>query len=570
MASVSIPPWFLVPHPVAAMTHWGKTMTAPSASSSFKKAVFILVLAILPIPGCEGSGSPVISFPAAETPILETILDVDNNLIAPFHASGAFTIQPGRRLELRLRAIWPSDIQLRIDNQTLPEVKDSATHPELDPSGYFRISDVRPVHTSDPRFFSRVLVVLPLAKRGNVDFMLTVHDISQNPNLTGPSKEAPELQIMVSRSPLQSPRPSSLFFDAPDAKHNKNGLDSAFIADNVTLAGWLVVTPVRGLADPLTEDWHYDIWLDNDFIERNYSATTRPVAAAIMPGRWYTQFDNIFNPNLKMSLTRGRQPDAATFLMPGTDLMTVELNAWHKSRHNNQVPAGWVADPDPGSWPDVFWPFSVMKPAGISAAEPELQEGDYVIITGALVEDSAHLHPAAGEEDDEYYRHQCWFDTYKGHGGWLEIHPVDSIRRVLKKQEPTVRVTPKVFNLCRKNSTGTPFSKNVYLAPVPSTPPSPNSVLRFREIIDDRFTDMSTVDQHVAEITSYNPSALRVFVSVKANEGHFKATYLLWWEEGSGPQATAAPGPAGVALPQLESLPLCSYSRHLPQCDPEP
>ena len=27
--------------------------------------------------------------------------------------------------------------------------------------------------------------------------------------------------------------------------------------------------------------------------------------------------------------------------------MTIELNAWHKSRHNNQVPSGWVADPDP-------------------------------------------------------------------------------------------------------------------------------------------------------------------------------------------------------------------------------
>jgi hypothetical protein len=41
------------------------------------------------------------------------------------------------------------------------------------------------------------------------------------------------------------------------------------------------------------------------------------------------------------------------------------LNAWHKSRHNNQVPAGWVADPDVGSLldngslPDVFWPFNV-------------------------------------------------------------------------------------------------------------------------------------------------------------------------------------------------------------------
>src|SRR2546425_13230276 len=33
-----------------------------------------------------------------------------------------------------------------------------------------------------------------------------------------------------------------------DAKHNKNGSDSAFIADHVTLAGWLVGAPGRNPA----------------------------------------------------------------------------------------------------------------------------------------------------------------------------------------------------------------------------------------------------------------------------------------------------------------------------------
>ena len=538
------------------------------------KIMFLLAVLIIPITGCPGTNPPVINLPPAETPLLETILDFDNNLLAPFHAAGVFEMQPGRRFELRLRAVWPSELRVKIENRSLPEVKDTASHPELDSSGYYRISDVRPIHTSDPRFFWRVFVVLPLDKRGNVNFAMTVHDISQNQNLSGTDKEALPLQITVVRTPIPSPRPSSVFFAGLDAKHTKTGPDHAFIADNVTLAGWLVGAPHRN-ADGGTEDWHYNIWLDNDFIERNYSATTQPLAPATIPGRWYTWGDNVIHPYIPIPLTGGSQPNASTFLLPGLDIMNVELSAWHKSRHKNQVPSGWVPDPELGDWPDVFWPFTVMKPFGIAANEPELQEGDYVIITGALVEDSAHLHLAGDETPDaEYWRHKCWFDTYTGHGGWLEIHPLDSIRRVPKSQEPTVRITPRVFQVCRKDFGSTPLSKDVYLVPIPSAPPSANSVLRFREIIDERFTDMSTIDQHIVEISPYEPAALHVFVSVKTlngrDEGHFKAVYLLWWEEGNTPRPTAVPQPTGVPTPQLLDLSVCSKKPYLPQCDPGP
>jgi hypothetical protein len=511
-------------------------MITQSTNRSFK-IIFLLALSIVPITGCSGTNRPVITLPAAETPVLETILDIDNNLLAPFHTSGVFEVQPGRRFELRLRAIWPSEIRVKIGNQSLPEVKDAASHPELDSSGYYRISDVRQVHTGDPRFFWRVFVVLPLDKRANVNFAMTVHDISQNQNLSGTDKEALPLQIAVVRTPAPtSPRPSAVFFDGPDAKHIKVGPDHAFIADNVTLAGWLVGTPDRN-GDSGTEDWHYSIWLDNDFIERNYRATTQPLAAATIPGRWYSPSDNLIHPYTPIPLTGGTQPNAGTFLVPGLDIMNVELNAWHRSKHDNQVPSGWVTDPELGDWPDVFWPFNVMKPFGIAANEPELQEGDYVIITGALVEDSGHLHPDKnGMLNELSPRHKCWMDTYHGHGGWLEIHPLDSIRRVSKSQEPTVRITPRVFQVCREVAGNTPSREDVYLAPIPSAPPTANSVLRFREIIDERFTDMSTIDRHIVEISSLNePALLQVHVSLKTlngqASGHFKAVYLLWWEE---------------------------------------
>jgi hypothetical protein len=55
-------------------------------------------------------------------------------------------------------------------------VTDSAGHPELDATGYYRISDVSPVSAGDPRFFWRVFVSLPTEAHGGVDYALTVTD----------------------------------------------------------------------------------------------------------------------------------------------------------------------------------------------------------------------------------------------------------------------------------------------------------------------------------------------------------------------------------------------------------
>ena len=179
-------------------------------------------------------------------------------------------------------------------------------------------------------------VVLPLSKRGAVNVALSVHDISQNSQLSGVEKEALPLQVTLNRTGGLPWKPSAVFFDGPDTKHEKGGNDPAFIADNVTLAGWLANSPFRNPDDTAhscscTEDWHYPIYLDNDFIERNYDATTKPLTDAIMPGRWFTWLDNIVNPKIQIPLTAGSQPNASTFLLPGADSFDVELNAWHRS-----------------------------------------------------------------------------------------------------------------------------------------------------------------------------------------------------------------------------------------------
>jgi hypothetical protein len=534
---------------------------------------------------------PIINLPQAETPVLETILDVDDNLIIPYNAMGAFETQQWvKRVELRLRAIWPTDIQIKVEGQALPEVKDTASHPELDSSGYYRLSDPIPVHASDPRFFWKVLVVLPLDKRGYVDFTMTVHDISRNPNLSGTDKEAPPLQINIRRTPVNFAKPSSVFFDgSADQKQSKGGLNNAFIADNVTLAGWLVSLPARGLTNPDTEDWHYDIYLDNEFIERNYRPTTVPLPNAIMPGQWFNFADDLIHPRQPIPLSDGGQPNVGTFTLPGNEVLSVELNAWHRSNHTEGnplgfVPQGWwvndavscnFSDCTENKRGDVYWPFPVMEPwnyTGAGSTESQLQEGDYVIITGALIEDSAHLHVEGDEAlDASYLMHKCWNDTYPGHGGWLEIHPLDSIRRIPKNQEPTVRVTPRLLQVCRRDFIGTGAWKDVYLTTEPANPPSANWVLKYREMIDNRFTDMSTIDQHIVEISPYDPTKLHVIVSIRDSigsfEGHFSAVYLLWWEETNEPRPSPVPYPMGVATPQVQELPECSKKSYLPQCD---
>ena len=130
------------------------------------------------------------------------------------------------------------------------------------------------------------------------------------------------------------------------------------------------------------------------------------------------------------------------------------------SRHSNTVPNGWVADPDSVNWPDVYWPFEVMKPVGIKDTEPALQEGDYVIITGALIEDTGHLHFDDPPSADNL-KNKCWHDHYRGHGGWLEIHPLDAIRRV---KAPMIRKHPIVAQVCKSDHTPSIF--DAYLTPV--------------------------------------------------------------------------------------------------------
>ena len=118
--------------------------------------------------------------------------------------------------------------------------------------------------------------------------------------------------------------------------------------------------------------------------------------------------------------------------------------------------------------------------------------------------------------------------------------------------------------MCNDNSGQMPGSLNIDVPPEPELPPTDFSQLRFREIIDDRFTDMPALIQHTVEIDTCDPTKLHLQLAV-GPQGHFKAVYLVWWEEGQTKPAGQM-YPAAAGTPDPTDMPICSKKPYLPQC----
>ena len=112
-----------------------------------------------------------------------------------------------------------------------------------------------------------------------------------------------------------------------------------------------------------------------------------------------------------------------------------KLNAWHTrdshwGSHENckgrgPAPPGWIereyVSVLGNKASDSWWPFDPDDPEPIGS---RLKPGDYLEITGTLWQDSPHYGniPASSRN--------CWGQLYRNYDGWLEIHPVDSLRRL--------------------------------------------------------------------------------------------------------------------------------------------
>jgi hypothetical protein len=236
-------------------------------------------------------------------------------------------------------------------------------------------------------------------------------------------------------------------------------------------------------------------------------------------------------------------------------IVNAELNAWHQNdqgsplcrtageacRHwigRGSPPGGWiglsesayVTTVDSAAPPNTFWPYD---PRVLSSQGAALAEGDYARMSGTLWQDNDHTVVR-------------WTNLRPGLGAWLEIHPPDWIVRIPR---PGTARSPRVVELINWDP-AIDVAETRTLTP---TDPQPGgAALRCRELVDGRFTWPSSVVQHSttvggADVTVQTtvrravPDA-RFPGTTAVQPGRFKATYLLWWEAGSGPETTCRQG----------------------------
>jgi hypothetical protein len=338
--------------------------------------------------GCDGNGQR--DYPFALTPMLEAVVKPGpTQTVVARNTGGEFEVLPSRAVLLHLRAPWPASLQVSLDGQTIEQVRadDIARKQQLDAEekGYYELDVTDP----DPRDAHWTIAVSPPpSKRQSGSLSLELRSISHDPDATGTDKESAPLTVrIIAAGASGSVEASDVFFSGENSKP-----PASIVARNVVLAGWIADGMPLENCDPgvpWCEDWHYDIYLDPDFIERYYGGSTprAPLAGAILPG----------NPVGKPVPLADRAPDGTvrgitvgSFLLPagivGHDFrnFTVELNGWHPSARG-PAPTAWKNDP---SHADTFWSYDPRDPDGKGEA---LETGDYVIMSGTLWEDGGHV-----------------------------------------------------------------------------------------------------------------------------------------------------------------------------------
>lgn len=517
---------------------------------------------------------PAESQPAAGIPVFETVyvppIPGETGLagtgrVTSLSYSGVIFVQPANSVELRLRAPWPTTLQVLINGQQLQQVTPNTGPPQPDDPGYYKISaHPLPSGTGAMPLWQFLLVNVTLPKQFRYHdkntsvpaFTVTLRDISLDQQ-----SRAPDLDISMAAYPRPPfgpdlPRPPSTSFMS--GENSKDDTEEPWmpraslgvVAQDVTLAGWLLVGSQRNtdskpwLKPGQLEDWHFDILLDPDFVTRNYPlADAAPLSGAIMPGQPEAQACWMVNANYgcpcllpgcaaKISLTGGQVPDVGMFLLPGYhDDFHVELNAWHTNGPRGNAPSSYIADPE---FPNNAWAFNVINgvdlPHGLASSP--LAPGDYVIVTGTLWQDIAHL-----KNDSPDPLNQCLDTAVPAHGGFLELHPVDVVRRA---PPPDLRKHVKVVSLCGAPPQNASYYHDQLKPAASSTLPDANSVLRFEEIADPRYVSANTAVSKQIQVDRCDPTKLNVNISVENRNSHefsyYKTVLLLWWEESNTPR----------------------------------
>jgi hypothetical protein len=360
-------------------------------------------------------------------------------------------------------------------------------------------------------------------------------------------------------------KPSDVFFTGGDPHNYQYNLKdpASIIAKNVLLAGWLVEIYDNCLSGRLCiEDFHYKLIVDPDFIARMYGngGLSSLLNGVTLPG-------NPPQPNNPMPFDDVSESDGSSrgvtinsFTLPGDNdwssteipfprvMVEGELNCWHVNdthrggpfgwaynwKGRGKAPDGWIqqeyelADPDAieaQSW----WPFVPSNPDG---GGRDLAVGDYVILRGTLWQDVYHNHgPTPWEQGPT-----------QGHGGWIELHPVDWLQRVPVTLLPQTAVT---IAICDTQSQSRDFNIKPDFKQFTTL-----DVLDVRELIDGRFTVMGTVYQHYASNLGDHVHIGVTTENMSPQQSRFKAVYVVTWE----------PSPIALCISGTEFLHLFTRS----------
>jgi len=435
-------------------------------------------------------------------PVLETV--VEQNVgprIVPEAPDGSYTIL-GRALRFRVQG--DSNLRVQINHGNLPRRSQAtASSGWYEPAGAVLKSGSR-------NFFWDIAVELPdqILLPGVKNFQVTFDydtvttTATPHPSLTVIAR----LQGNDAAYVAAMPRPSDVFVDNTENTKGDNRMAISLVTRGVTLAGWLS-GPKRedvGFAGTTgSEDWHYTIFLDPDFIERNYggSLLIEPLKSAALPGH-VVPFIRGTAPLIPLlshdAAAATSKPTAAAFTLPGLANFEVELNAWHTwSAARGPKPTGWVSDPEIFRYSGNAWPF-----------DPRMRN--------------------------------CFDDRYLGHGGYLELHPVDAVRRV---DAPRPRKHVVGMAACH------PPQPNIDARlSHPDPPPGDNFILRYEMLVDDRFTSANAVHAEQVDYSCPVP-ALHVTANLPGS-GSFHGVYSLWWEQSSTPR----PSPTAICIPGVSPI----------------
>ncbi|GAC1306678.1 MAG: hypothetical protein NVSMB27_44940 [Ktedonobacteraceae bacterium] len=352
---------------------------------------------------------------------------------------------------------------------------------------------------------------------------------------------------------------------------------TSIIRKDILVAGWLALDlnlalncwkhPDTDQGTPyVAEDFHYDVILDADFMMQMYGngGLSNALNGVSLPGNlsrsegdpttWPTlRFDDV-DPQTGSSRgvtmnsfalphMGGGDPLPQDYLLTGPVYAHGELNCFHVNDGplgqrwykgwGRPAPAGWVqhalcSEPNADAW----WPYDPFNPDGGPQA---LQKGDYVLMKGTLWQEHAH---DAGTPS-------LWRENpaLLGHVGLIEMHPIDFIVRV---QPPALPRTAYMVacNYQYPFRVPNPITDRLFdvtILPFLEQAPSSSAKLMTLELIDGRYSDMSTVviEDTPRIKTTGNQVAVHVHlrpVNVNTHYANFKAVYLLWWQ---GPLAVS-------------------------------